>query len=481
MEQFFDDVPTGAPPGVPLDDDPTTVERPTDLGNSRVFVRLHGRDVRWCPAMPGSGWMIWQGSRWVPDETRRTMQLAADVAVEWRNRADGDPKLLKHALRSESAGSIRALLDLACSHRDVATKKDAWDADLWLFNTPDYTYAPLSLTRYPPRRTDLITRQAAVSADPDGGCPVWLGFLRRVMGGDEEMVSFLQRAVGYCLTGSIQEQCLFIAYGRGANGKSTFMDTVSYLLGDYAVTTPVETFVGRREGAIPNDLAALAGARLVTCSESTEGAGLDEGLVKLATGGDPISARFLNREFFSFIPRFKLWMLTNHKPVIRGTDEGIWRRLRLIPFLQVIPPEERDGQLPTKLRKEAPAILQWAIEGLKEWRRVGLAPPAAVLEATAEYRAEMDILGDFLTDCCTLGENLQTGNAEVYAAHRGWCRDNGLKEWSHKRLSRALMDRGITQAQVRGDGRVWRGLALLAKPLPLVERIEKRERDTVVW
>jgi len=447
----------------------------TDLGNARLFVETFGADLRWCGVMPGTGWMVWSGSHWRTDDTKQVQRVATQVADLWRDMAPPEPDdtmglteesekqkkrreaMLKHAIRCESASSVRALVELASAHEKIAVRKDVWDADLWSFSTPSQTYDLGAMTRHKPRRSDYATKLARVSADK-GGCPEWLAFLDTIMGGDQELVAFLQRAVGYCLTGSIKEQCMFIAYGRGANGKSTFMDTISYILGDYATTTAVETFVGRREGAIPNDLAALAGARLVTCSETGEGGGLDEALVKLVTGGDPITARFLNREFFNFIPAFKLWMLTNHKPIVKGTDEGIWRRLRMIPFTVTIPKEQRDKALPDRLRKEAPGILQWALDGLKEWQRIGLAPPEAVMQATEDYKQEMDILADFLAECCTVDPALTIENKRLYALYVSWAKDNGLTPRSHKWLTRSLNDRGFRQDDSRNAGRKWEGI-----------------------
>jgi putative DNA primase/helicase len=452
--------------------------RLTDLGNSRLLVKLAGHDLRWCGAMPGTGWMVWDKSRWVPDDTQEVVRAAMEVPDAWRRRAPPEvddtmgmseeeskrqkwrKAVLAHASKSESSASISAMVKLASAHENIATKKSIWDADLWAFATPDATYNLKDIKKHAPRRDEYITRMARFGADPYARCPVWDAFLLSIMAGDEEMVRFLQRAVGYCLTGSIQEQCLFIAYGRGANGKSTFMDMVTYLLGDYATSTPVETFVNRKEGAIPNDLAALAGARLVTCNETAEGGGLDESLVKLVTGGDPITARFLNREFFSFVPAFKLWMLTNHKPIVKGTDEGIWRRLRMIPFTVTIPKEERDEMLPQRLREEATGIMRWALEGLKEWRRIGLSPPSKVLEATQQYRDEMDILSDFIADCCDTSRSARGDNKRMYTKYSEWAKENGVAQRSHKWFSRALVDRGFEQEPGRGSGRTWIGIEL---------------------
>lgn len=460
----------------------TTVSMPpediglNDLGNSRLLVQLHGKDLRWCGAMPGSGWMVWDKSRWKPDDTKLVTRLASQLGAEWRDRAPPEIEdniglderavalqkrrkaMLKHADRTESAAGIRAAVELATAHPEIAVPKDVWDKDLWKFNTPDRTYDLDKMRSSRPAQGDYITRCARVGADKSD-CPTWKRFLLAIMGGDEELVSFLQRAVGYSLSGSIQEQKMFICYGKGANGKSTFMDTISYILGDYATTTPVDTFVNRREGSIPNDLAALAGVRLVTCSEGTEGGVLEEGLIKLVTGGDPIAARFLGKEFFHFIPAFKLWFLTNHKPIIKGSDEGVWRRPLLIPFTVTIPKEQRNRDLPQILRREACGVMQWALEGLKEWRRIGLAPPVVVTDATEAYREEMDVLADFLSDCCDVDENgvqaSRASNKEVYARYCTWAKEQGLRQQSHRWLSRSLVDRGYVQDPSRKEGQRW--------------------------
>lgn len=472
-------------------EEPEEEKNLSDLGNSQLFVEVFGRDLRWCASMPGSGWMWWDRNVWRPDGKKLVVRLAGQIAREWRERMPEIPPPLseeraakmndeairrhnarrvaaekrrealgKHAHKCESAGSIKSMVELATAHARIAVEKDAWDADEWLVNTPDLTWDARTMQSYEPGRADLITRCAGVGAGQEG-CPTWLRFLDRVMGGDQDMIAFLQRAVGYSLTGNTGEQCLFIAYGGGSNGKSTFMEVVQHILGDYATTTQVATFVGRKEGGIPNDLAALAGVRLVVCSETPEGGGLDEGLVKAVTGGDLISARFLNREFFTFKPRFKLWFLTNHKPIIKGADDGIWRRIRLVPFEQKILDHEKDKGLPEKLKAEACGIMRWALEGLAEWRRIGLSPPAVVTEATAEYRKDMDILGGFLADRCTMGETLVAPNKDVYLAYKSWAEDQGLRVQSHKWLTRQLLDRGYKQDPGRASGREWLGFSIL--------------------
>lgn len=504
MPRRADEVGEVDPPRAAVDVLDLSSERCTDLGNARVLVRLHGRDLRWCGAMPGDGWMVWDGTRWRADDTLAVRRLTDDVAEEWRRNAppevtpalDDDDKaqnamrkaVRAHAASCESARSIRAMLEIARSRDGIASRSGDWDADNMRLNTPSATYDLERLRMYPPRREDLITRSTAVDASAED-CPAWSAFLWTVAGGTgpaidraaataiaaefpgseraranlhaAELVAFLQRVAGYCLSGDTSEQCMFIAYGTGANGKGTFLNTIKAIMGDYAQGAQVATFTDRKAISIPNDLAALAGARMVLCSEPEEGAPLAEGLVKMVTGQDTITARFLNREFFDYLPRFKLWMMTNHKPVIKGTDNGIWRRLVLVPFVVTIPEHQRDKHLPDKLRAEYPAILRWMLDGLKQWRATGLATPDVVRAASAAYRTEMDVVGDFIADRCRLDEAAAAGNAELYGAYKTWATDLGLRPMSHKGLSRALQQRGLKQSPARVGGRKWLGIALV--------------------
>jgi putative DNA primase/helicase len=490
--------------GVVVDLLDTASERCTDLGNARILVRLAGGDIRWCQSMPGEGWMLWDGSKWRPDGVRRVNRLADMVAEEWRRRAppessdlvldkaEKDQKemrkiILAHANKCESAAGYRNMLEMLKSRERIAVPSEAWDADPLLVNTPDSTYNLRSGRRYAPRRSDHITRSTATAATLDD-CPVWRAFLLRIMGGPRvgeggeptteacdaayadpanaeavSMVAFLQRAAGYALTGDASEQCMFIAYGTGGNGKGVFLNTLKAILGTYAQGAGVESFVDRKTGGIPNDLAAMAGARFILCSEPEENAPIAEGLIKTCTGQDTVTARFLNREFFDFIPQFKLWMMTNHKPVIKGTDNGIWRRLRLVPFDVKISDEEKDTELPNKIKAEHPAILRWMIEGLKAWRQGGLRPPAPVVRASDIYRREMDVLADFIEDRCEVNSLESAENTALYASYVEWAKDNGLRPRSHIAFTRALTGRGFTQDASRKNGRRWKGLALTVK------------------
>lgn len=471
---------SGTPPMAPPDD----VALPyalTDLGNSHWFVEMYGADFRWCGAMPGTGWMVWTGARWESDDTKLVSRRAASIGAMWRRVAaevddQAQAAIRKHTSHAESASGIRAIVEISQANEAIVTRQSQWDADIWAFNTPSATYDLRKQTAHAPRRDEYITRIGSVNAATECECPIWIAFLDTIFGGDDELIGYIQRAMGYCLTGSTAEQCVFICYGTGQNGKSKFVEVLHYILGDYAKQTPVQTFTQKREGGIPNDLAALNGARVVTCSEAKENEGLDEALVKLASGGDPITARFLGREFFSFLPAFKLWMLTNHKPVIKGTDKGIWRRIRLIPFLVTIPDDKIDKELGTKLKNEAAAILRWTLNGLKNYNSVGLAPPAAVVAATAEYRADMDSLAEFIDDCIDRDEDSETSNDAVYEAYKAWAQAQGERHVrSHRSLSRALKDRRFAQKADRSDGRKWEGMKL--KPRPQANNQDSWRRD----
>ncbi|MBN1975953.1 MAG: DNA primase [Anaerolineae bacterium] len=437
----------------------------TDVGNGRRLVARHGANLRYCDRL--GGWFVWDGRRWEKDETgaieRRAKDTVQAIYDEARDCQDDDRRkaLYKHALASENKQRITAMAAMAQSELAVVVRPGDFDRDRWRLTVNNGTLDLRTGELLPHRRDDLITRLAPVDFDPDAQAPTWAAFLDRVLAGNQELIDFLCRAVGYSLTGSTREQCLFILYGTGANGKSTFTEAVRGLLGDYAQQTPVDTLMIKRGQTIPNDIARLKGARLVTASEAEEGQRLAESLVKQMTGGDPLAARFLHAEWFEFVPEFKAWLATNHKPAIYGTDNAIWRRIRLIPFTVTIPPEDQDRDLGRKLRAELPGILAWAVRGCLEWQRVGLGAPEEVREATKEYRAEMDRLGGFLDDCCVIDDKAQAGASELYLAYSEWCEGNGERAVSGTRFGRQLAERGFDKERTN-RGNVYYGVGLLA-------------------
>jgi putative DNA primase/helicase len=281
------------------------------------------------------------------------------------------------------------------------------------------------------------------------------------MGGNLGLINFLQKILGYSLTGSTREQCLFFLYGLGANGKSTLLEVVQSLWGDYATRTSSETFLAKKPGGIPNDVAALRGARLAAAVEVEQGRRLAEVLVKEMTGGDTISARFMRAEWFSFKPQFKIFLATNHKPIIRGTDFAIWRRIRLIPFTVQIPKEEQDRDLPEKLRGELPGILNWAMAGCLQWRFGGLEPPKEVDDATQDYRAEMDVLGDFIAERCILDPGADATAAELYKSYTSWAEENGEKRpLTQRAFGMSLTERGFERGKGTGNKGIRLGIGV---------------------
>ena len=435
----------------------------TDLGNAERLVDRHGDDLRYSCGR----WLTWLGGRWVWDETGEVSRRCAETARSiYLEALEADKRtavrLRAHAKRSEASPRLRAISEIARAQHPIPVAPEALDADPWLLCCTNGTVDLRTGILRPHRREDLATRQVPVAADPDAECPRWWAFLERVFGSNGDLIRFLQRAVGYSLTGLTREQCLFILWGSGANGKSTFLEVILSLAGDYGCSTPSETLMASRGDSIPNDLARLRGIRVVKAVESEEGRRLAEGLVKQITGDDMISARFMRAEWFDFKPQFKLWLATNHRPEIRGTDDGIWRRIRLVPFTVQIPKEEQDPNLAAALQEELPGILSWAVRGCLEWQRMGLNPPEEVLAATDSYRSEMDILASFLGECCVLGEGCKAGSSDLYQAYTTWCERSGEKPVTQRRFGRQLTERGLEKAREHPGRTVYKRVGLLA-------------------
>jgi len=434
----------------------------TDLGNAARLVHRHGRNLRYCWLW--RKWLVWDGKRWVKDDTGEVYRLAKDTVASIYEEAaaaldDEDRKALaKHAMRSEAGARIKEMVDLARS--DVPVMPDELDASPDLLNTERGTIELRTGELREHRRQDLITKLAPVEYRPDATAGAWDAFLERVLPG-EELRGFVQRASGYSATGDTSEQCMFINHGGGANGKSTFQEAIAAALGDYAMRAPTEMLLTKRSGGIPNDIARLKGSRFVASSETEEGRRLAESLIKDLTGQDTVTARFLWAELFEFTPTHKLWLSTNHKPEIRGTDNAIWRRIRLIPWTVTIPPAEQDKQLSTRLRGELPGILAWIVRGCLEWRREGLRAPDEVRRATGAYRAEMDVLAGFLAECCELDTGHWEYAKDLYECYKRWCDENGERPEPQRKFGGRLGERGFHRDRggSRGAG-IWRGVRL---------------------
>ena len=309
----------------------------------------------------------------------------------------------------------------------------------------------------------FVTKKLGTNSQEGAICPDWTKFLDQIFEGDCQLISFLQRAVGYSLTGHVSEQCLFILVGTGANGKSTFLKVLQCLLGDYAATVPMQTLMQQRHGTQTNDLAHLVGKRLVVASEGEPGQRLAESKIKLMTGGDRIACRALYQNFFEFDPQFKLWLATNDLPEITGTTEAIWRRIRVIEFPVTIPPAEQDKELADRLIAELPGILQWALHGLSEWRKADLAPPKSVLQSTKSYRHDNDTVGQWIESACICEPARRASMKQLYETYRVWCEQSSLDALPNAAFGKELTRRGFAVVKTnRGNDR--RGIGLKVPP-----------------
>ena len=444
-----------APPPAPEEAD----DRPPEFTDESLALRFsarHAADLRY---VAGWGrWLLWDGTAWRFDETLKAFDLSRAVC----RQASAECNKGKIASQLASAKTVAAVERLAKADRRHAATVEQWDSDPWLLNTPGGV-VDLRTGRIQSHRPELcMTKIAAVA--PAGDCPLWREFLHRITGGDAELHGFLQRVAGYALTGITREHALFFGYGTGANGKGTFLNTVSGILGGYATIAPMETFTASSGDRHPTDLAMLRGARLVAAQETEEGRRWAESKIKALTGGDPITARFMRQDFFTFTPPFKLFIAGNHKPGLRGVDEAIRRRFHLIPFVVTIPAEERDPELAEKLKGEWAGILAWAVEGCLQWQRIGLAAPKAVREATEHYLDAEDALTSWMTECCNVSPRFHTGSSILFASWRAWAERAGEMAGSQKRFAQALEARGFMPRRLANDCAGFLGIGIKPEP-----------------
>ncbi len=455
-----------------------------DMGNAKRFIDLFGEDFRY--NYTDKTFLYWDGCRWAADQTG-AVERSADVSVEamsaeaeWYEKngdEDAAKAFRKHIKASRSNKSKTNMLKEVQHNMPIMPFQ--LDKHKMAFNVPNGTLSLKSGQLVPAKRDYFITkfspvefpvwRNTELTADSSGDilrqtdnadCPMWRRFLDDIFGGDRELIRYIQKAVGYSMTGDTSEQCVFFLYGTGRNGKSTFLDVLREIFGDYVSNIQPETIMVKNSmgNGINSDIARLKGARMVTTVEPNEGVRLNEGLIKQLTGDDAVTARKLYGNEFEFKPEFKLWMATNHKPIIRGTDDGIWRRIHMIPFTVQIPVDKVDRQLKSKLEREYPAILRWAVEGCLLWQREGLKQPRAVLDMTREYRREMDVISGFLDDRCEVGEGFSAKSSELYAAYSAWCEANTEFKMSNTKFS-VEMDKRFGKTKQR-DGMYFSGVRL---------------------
>ena len=424
----------------------------TDAGNMERLVHKYGHLFRYCPQRD---WYGWDGRRWVPDsegkiyqaalrtirEIKHELPLHLEAAEDDKDRAAITKSVLDWALASESKNHLAAMEFLTRTAEGIAVNIREFDTEPWIFNCANGTRDLRANDFRPHEQANMITNISPVLYDPKAECPLWESFLSDVMAGDREMMGFLQRAAGYSLTGSTAQHCMFICWGTGRNGKSTFLEVLRYVIGTYGKQASMATFLAKKsDEGIPNDLAALQGARFVTGIETEDGKRLAEAKIKLITGGDTVTARFLHREFFEFAPQFKIWMATNYRPVIHGTDEGIWRRIRLIPFTVYIPDGKMDEKLREKLISESSGILNWALAGLEEYKLGGLMEPDGVIKATEDYRAAEDWLGRFMDSETVQDPNGTTQARVLYERYKSWTKDTNEFVMKERRFNEAMDD-----------------------------------------
>lgn len=420
----------------------------TEHGIATVLSELYGADWKYSAAW--GQWYRWNGRRWECDQVLALNYLVRQVCHAASTFAVDSGQGVR--ARLASAATIANVERLTRADPIHATPAENWDADSMLLNTTGGIIDLKTGTLMPHDRSKLLTKSA--SATPQGNCPQWLEFLSIITDGNQELIDYLQRVIGYCLTGSTTEHALFFLYGTGANGKSVFLDVISHILGDYAKNAPMDTFMDTRSDRHPTDLAGLRGARFVCANETEQGRRWNESKIKSITGGDTISARFMRQDFFEFKPQFKLIIAGNHKPSISNVDEAMSRRLHLIPFTVFIPPEKRDKHLTAKLIKERDGILAWAVEGLIKWQKIGgLKPPEIVTKATKEYLEAEDSLGGWLEDCCEVDGTAFSSTNNLYESWKRWADELGEYAGTVRKLSERLIGRKFEccrQNQKRG-------------------------------
>jgi len=436
----------------------------TDLGNAERLVEHFGNVIRHVPEW---GWLVWDGKRWARDPGKhRILRLAEETVRRIYPEANEAPnqdertKLAKWAVTSENHQRVKAMVELAAPM--VLAKSEEFDADPFLLNCANGVVDLRTGELLPHTPEMRITKLAPVAYNPGADCPKWKKFLNDIFLNNQELISFVQRALGYSLTADVREDVFFVCWGLGRNGKSTLLGTVQRVLGDYAREVAPDVLLKRSEkgDAHPTGVADLVGVRFATARETEEGRHLATALVKAMTGRDRLKARFMRQDYFEFEPTHKLWLATNHKPIINDTTVSIWSRILLIPFRVFFGPEQCDKTLPEKLWEEREGILAWLVQGCLAWQREGLKPPKVVLEAVKEYQSEMDVLQRWLEECCVCDPKAETLFKELYESYETWCKDSDESPISKRAFRGKLIEKGFEVVVLPGNKRGCKGLRL---------------------
>jgi putative DNA primase/helicase len=452
----------------------------TDLGNAERLAKRHGHELRYCDKR--GGWHVWDGMRWKENEAggaerrahlvaRSLYEEAALIAREAAEEPDPDARkriqsradqCMQHAKRTEHASRLSAMLEVGRSVLPIAVSADEVDVDPWLLNAQNGTIDLRTGELRPHDPRDLITRVCGAAYDPNAEAPRFQRFLEEVQP-DPAVRSYLARLLGYSCVGLVREHVLGVCWGSGQNGKSVLLDSVTAVLGDYAKPGPSSLIVTQKNAEPhPTDVASCVSSRLVVVHETRRGVGFDASKVKLLTGGDRLTARFMRGDFFDFVPSHTLIMLSNYKPSADGSDAALWRRVQLCPFNIVIPEERRDGTLGETIRStEASGVLRWLVDGCREWQARGLDPPPIVREQTEAYRASEDSIAEFIDERCSRVAGHRAPASELYAAYKRWSDEHGARPVRANDFSAELMGRGFHRTSI-GGRRFYEGIGLQA-------------------
>lgn len=445
----------------------------SDVGNAERLVHMYGDNIRFNTTR--NKWLVWSGKYWQFDDLGKVERLAKHVIRKLQQEgfsidasvSEEDAALKKQVLsfvlKSESDSRIKAMINQARSQVGISVHESSTDKDIYSLNVKNGTLDLRTGKLSKHNRKDFITKIINIDYKENAQCPNWVSFLDRIFLGDKELIEYIQKTIGYSLTGAITEQSFYMLYGNGANGKSTFLNTIQRILGEYADTLKGSSLmVKRNDDGARGDLAKLKGKRFVISSELNEGQTFDESLLKALTGGDTVPVRFMYAEEFPLQAQFKLWIMTNEKPKIKGTNHGIWRRVRLIPFLYKFKDEEKDENFFEKfLEPELPGILNWAIQGCLIWLKDGIETPEKVKAAVDEYKTEMDTIQRFIDDCCVVADNCTAKITDLYELYMNWCKENNEYELSNIKFTKKIKEKGFDQDRNRYT-RFWKGLGIAA-------------------
>jgi putative DNA primase/helicase len=433
----------------------------TDVGNAEMFSALYAERLRFDHKR--GRWLTWKDGRWwSKDEIKGVVKMAKNVARLRLRKAGDNVDETRWALRSEARQRLEAMVELAKSEPPLADSGEGWNSNPWLLGVANGVVDLRTGQLRDGKQSDKITLHSKVAFDPTSKAPRWEKFINEVFDGNTELIEYVQRAAGYSITGDVGEQVIFLAFGSGANGKSTFVEVIRHVLGEHAYNLPFSAFELSGRSSIPNDIAALENRRFATAIETSESSRLNEARIKALTGSDPITARYLYGEFFTFVPMAKFWLVFNHFPKVKDESEGFWRRVLVIPFLHQFLKDKRDNKLLAKLKEEAEGILKWLVEGARKWKEQGLDTPAIVTQVSEQYRQESDVLAEFIEDCCVLDADASTASGKLWNEYLRWqTRQNDGDGLDRTTFGRKLEARGLKKERVGQERtRGWRGIRL---------------------